>query len=126
MPDELLSPAVGMFITRYLSSVEELEILLCLFAAQGQPRTVDSVYQTILSSKKSVEQALERFISAGLARKSTTDPPAYTIDPAHTAIVQELQETYRRFSVRVIEAIYQKPPSAAQTFADAFKFKRDP
>ena len=115
-----------MFITRHLTSVEELEILLCLLTAQGQPHTVDSVYQAILSSKKSVEQGLEKFIAAGLSQMLSMDSPTYAIHPSQTAIVRELQGAYRRLSVRVIEAIYQKPPDAAQTFADAFKFKREP
>jgi len=126
MPDEPLSPTVRMFIARHLSSVEELEILLCLLAARDQPRTIEAVYQTILSSKKSVEQGIEKFLAAGLAQQSSPDPPTYTISPAHTLILHELQEAYRQLSVRVIQAIYQKPPDAAQTFADAFKFKRDP
>lgn len=100
--------------------------MLYLFAAQGQPRTAESVYQTILSSKKSVEVGLEKFIAAGLAEKSASDPPAYIVHPAQAAIVQELQQSYQRLSVRVIQAIYQKPRDAAQSFADAFKFKRDP
>lgn len=126
MSDESLSPAVRTFITQHLSSVEELEILLFLLAAHGKPQTIESVYQTILSSKSSVERALEKFIAAGLAERASQDLPVYSIQPAQAAIVQELQDTYRRLSVRVIEAIYQKPRDAAQTFADAFKFKRDP
>jgi predicted transcriptional regulator len=126
MSDESLSPAVRTFIAQHLASVEELEILLFLLAARGKPHTIESVYQTILSSKSSVERALEKFIAAGLAQRESPDLPAYSIQPAHVAVVQELQDTYRRLSVRVIEAIYQKPRDAAQTFADAFKFKRDP
>jgi predicted transcriptional regulator len=126
MSDESLSPAVRTFIAQHLASVEELEILLFLLAAHGKPQTIESVYQTILSSKSSVERALEKFIAAGLARRESPDLPAYSIQPAQAAVVQELQDTYRRLSVRVIEAIYQKPRDAAQTFADAFKFKREP
>ncbi|WP_367870851.1 hypothetical protein [Luteolibacter sp. Populi] len=128
MAGEALPPDVRQLIFQHLSSVEELEILLLLTGEAGKAWTVETTYQRILSSRKSVEKGLEKFAAAGLVSKiPPPESPTYIFDRAAAdTTFQELARCYRELPVRVIEAIYQKSRDSAQGFADAFKFKREP
>jgi hypothetical protein len=126
MAGEALPPDVTQFIFRYLSSVEELEILLLLERGRTEAWTVETVYQVVLSSRNSVGQGLDKFAAAGLLAKTPASPPTYAFratgeDPT----IREVGRCYRELPVRVIEAIYQKNRDSVQGFADAFKFKRE-
>ena len=127
MAGEALPPDVRQLIFQHLSSVEELEILLLLAGESSKAWTMETTYQGILSSRKSVEKGLEKFAAAGLVSKiPPAESPTYMIGPtAADATFQELARCYREMPVRVIEAIYQKGRDSAQGFADAFKFKRE-
>jgi hypothetical protein len=127
MAGDALPPEVRQFIASHLASVEELEILLLLAKGEKQEWTVDPIYQIILSSRSSVERALEKFVADGLAHKSVAGATSvYRFQPkGGDSAIQELARSYREAPVRVIAAIYQKSHDSVQGFADAFKIKRD-
>ena len=127
MADEPLPSSVRQFIFQYLSSVEQLEILLLLVKEERKPWTAEAIYRIVLSSRASVEHGLERFTAAGLVERMAGDPPLYCFRGTGAAkAIHELRHCYQAMPVRVIEAIYQKNRDAVQGFADAFKFKREP
>jgi hypothetical protein len=70
MAGDSLPAAVKQFIVSHLASVEELEILLMLPKREKQEWTIDPIYQVILSSRPSVERALEKFTTSGFLEKS--------------------------------------------------------
>lgn len=124
-----LSPAVRQFISRFIRSVEQLEILLLLSRAPEKKYTASQVYDVILSTPQSVEGWLNQLTRDELLIRSTGSPQEYqcTSHPETFAQIETLGEWYRAAPVRVIEAIYQRESRAAQSFADAFKLKnREP
>lgn len=124
MAESLPLPVVEL-LARHIASVEELEILLLLFQEPGKAWTAESIYQIVKSSRDSVGQVLQKFVSAGLVADS--QPEGYRFSTqTDAALVGELSRCYRAMPVRVIQAIYQRPRDAAQEFADAFKLKRKP
>lgn len=127
MADDALPAEVRQFIVSHLASVEELEILLMLAKGERQEWTVDPIYQVILSSRSSVERALEKFVTDGLIHKSVAEATSiYRFQPrGGDSTILELARCYRAAPVRVIEAIYQRSRDSVQGFADAFKIKRD-
>ena len=137
MAEEVIPRAVGAFIERYISSVEQLEILLLLSSDPAQEFTVERVYEKIMSTKPSVAAWLEKFVEQKLARRSEVSPYRYAFHPAEPELLdtaQALAATYRARPVRVLEFIYQKPSrppqgadenqDPAQGFADAFRLRK--
>ena len=121
-----LPPGVAEFIDRSITTIEQLDILQLLAAEPGTAWTAPGVYRRILTSVSSIEQHLRHFKALGLAGEERGSPPAYRItaeEPARDRIRLALA-CYRDMPVRVIRHIYERRPSEAQGFADAFILKR--
>jgi hypothetical protein len=114
------------FIARHIRSVEQLEILLLITRQPDVAWSIQSVYDSILSTPQSVERWLEELARAGLVEKAAGPPATYRsgTNKSLRGEVALLDQLYRTASVRVIEAIYKRDTSAAQSFADAFKIKK--
>ena len=119
-PDPVLS-----FVDRHIESLEHLEILL-LLAAQDRSWSALEIFQKIQSSVASVEQRLQTLVAAGLLTKDERGQFRFAPKDEDTRkVVQDLAEAYRTRRVRIIEAIYTRKTDAVQSFADAFKFRKD-
>jgi hypothetical protein len=120
-----LSQATRNFIARYIRSVEQLEILLLIARNPAVTWTAEKVYDAILSAPASVAQWLEELAASGLVESTSEIPGNYRScrDEALVAEIAGLDKLYRSIPVRVIETIYKRETSAAQSFADAFKIK---
>lgn len=95
---------------------------------EGEPGkiwTLSEIFQKIQSTQISVQHRLFQLQAAGLVEG---DDRGYRFKPANAelaACVAALAENYRLRRVRIIEAIYAPKKDAAQTFADAFKLRRN-
>ena len=127
MPDQPLPNSVRQFIARHLRSIEQLEILLLFSGGAGAPWTVQSVYDSILSSLPSIQRWMDEFVQTGFLESDGAVPPHYRYigKTEDTETIAELAQFYKTMPVRVIEAIYKKGADPAQGFADAFKLKPD-
>ena len=89
--------------------------------------TVQSVYDSILSSMPSIQRWMDEFVRMGFLESDGADPPQYRyvgkVEDGET--IAALAQCYKTMPVRVIEAIYKKDTDPAQGFADAFKLKPD-
>ncbi len=122
-----LPHGVRQFISRYINSVEELEILLLLRQGRDVSWTVQAVYDIILSTPLSVERWLNELVRQGLLI-SSDQPPLYRYAATDELAEQvtALAECYKITPVRIIESVYRPKADAAQSFADAFKLKNPP
>ncbi|MBA2269226.1 MAG: hypothetical protein H0W20_01345 [Chthoniobacterales bacterium] len=127
MPDETLSPAVKQLLSRHIGSVEQLEVLLLLRGSPERAWTSAEVYDVIRSSPASVSQRLEAFTAAGFLAKEEGSPLRFRYAPNHSlrSAVDETAAAYRNWRIRVIEAIFAPEVDAVQSFADAFKLRKD-
>ena len=125
VPEQELPTSIHSFISRHVRTVEQLEILLLLSREPGTAWTVQKVYDAILSTPQSVERWLNELVRNGLIEQLSEPLGGYrcTKDDGLMSQMQALGEIYRTRPVRVIEAIYRRDVSAAQSFADAFKIK---
>jgi hypothetical protein len=125
VPEQELTPSIRSFISRHVRTVEQLEILLLLSREPGTAWSVQKVYDTILSTPQSVERWLEELARNGLIEKLSGPNAGYrcTTEDGLMSQMSALGDIYRTRPVRVIEAIYRRDASAAQSFADAFKIK---
>ncbi len=123
MPAEDFTPALRHFISCYVRSVEQLEILLLLRQQPDRVWSVQAVYDVILSTTSSIERWLTELTRSGFVCEE--QPLAYrysaTGEPAEQ--IAALAHFYKTTPVQVIEAIYQPKADAAQSFADSFKLK---
>jgi predicted transcriptional regulator len=112
------------FIDRHIESVEQLEILL-LLAEESRDWSSFEIFKRIQSSEASVMQRLQQLSSAGLVVNKAGQFRFEPRDESMRGIVRDLAELYRIRRVRVIEAIYTRKTDVVQTFANAFKLKKE-
>src|SRR4051812_31732079 len=127
MSRETLPPAVEQLISRYIRSVEQLEVLLLLHRAPVRPWSAAQVYEVVRSSPSSVAARLEAFTAVGFLEKAEGPPTTYRYAPKSDlrSAVDETAHAYEIWRLRVIEAIFAPEPDPAQKFADAFKLRKD-
>jgi DNA-binding MarR family transcriptional regulator len=113
--------AFRTFVNKYITSVEQIEVLLILFANPDRAWTIHEISAILRSSPHSITSRLHALEHAGLAR-AESDGYRYASRGKSHEMVEMLQEEYgaRRFSV--IELVFSRP-DAARSFADAFRFK---
>ncbi|MHB1081123.1 MAG: hypothetical protein ACYC67_17135 [Prosthecobacter sp.] len=116
---------IRTFISRYVRSVEQLEIMLLFSRNPNASWSVQEVYDAILSTPRSVQKWLDELARDGLLERLSEPAGSYRCQSNASLVSQiaALEESYRTKPVRVIEAIYKRETNAAQSFADAFKIK---
>ena len=128
MGTEALPDSVRQFLSLHIHSLEQLELLLLLRSQPDRPWTVGQVYEVIRSSQPSLQKGLETFSREGFFAEEKTALPAFRYAPRNDelrAAVEQVAASYHLSRVRVIEAIFAPKIDPVQTFADAFKLRKD-
>jgi len=122
------SEQLEKFIAQEIGSLEQLEVLLCLAANPEKWWTVQDVYNVVKSSVPSVTDRLSEMVASGFLRREGETGVRYQFAPEDEnlrALISELGAAYKEKSVKVVQAIYSKPPDAVQEFAKAFRVRKD-
>lgn len=122
-----LSDGLRSFIKQYITSLEQLEILLLLSKEPERSWTVEQVFKITQSNLASVAERLKNFTASGFLTTEEKSGVTYRFRPVSAEIakhVAELQRAYATSKYKVVETIFSAPPSAAQRFADSFKLKK--
>ena len=128
MSESGFSEELDKFIAAEIQSLEQLEILLLLSGNPHRWWTAKGVYEVVKSSPASVEDRLNEMAARGIVRKEAETEVRYQFGPTDDQTwrtVSELREAYKERSVKVVQAIYSKPPDAVQEFARAFRIRKD-
>jgi hypothetical protein len=127
MAGETLPTSVQQFLSKYVRSLEQLEVLLLLRKSADRSWSSAEVYEVVRSSRSSVDERLESFVQLGFLAKEDGPPPTYRYAPRENLgiAVDETAGAYQKWRVRVIEAIFTPAVDPAQRFADAFKMRQD-
>jgi hypothetical protein len=127
MAGETLPTSVQQFLSKYIRSLEQLEVLLLLRNSANRSWTSAEVYEVVRSSRSSVEGRLENFVQDGFLAKESGSPSTFRYAPTENlgTAVSETADAYQKWRVRVIEAIFTPVADPAQRFADAFKVRKD-
>lgn len=128
MNESGFSEQLERFIAREIGSLEQLEVLLCLAAHPDKWWTVQDVYNVVKSSVPSVGERLSEMVASGFLRREGDAGVRYQFAPRDEnlrALISELGAAYKEKSVKVVQAIYSKPPDAVQEFAKAFRVRKD-
>jgi hypothetical protein len=126
--EKVFSDQLERFIAAEINSLEQLEILLLLSGNPHKWWTAGGVYEVIKSSVQSVQDRLNEMVARGILRKETDNEVRFQFGPTNDAvwnITSELRDAYKERSVKVVQAIYSKPPDAVQEFARAFRVRKE-
>jgi hypothetical protein len=121
-----LPESVQRFIGEHIDSAELLEILLYLHRNPGQSYTAEALSPAVYTVPAAALLRLEELVASGFAASDGTGNPAYRYAPSSAALaarVDELAHAYASSRIGVIQSIFQKPKSAAQSMADAFRLR---
>jgi hypothetical protein len=128
MSSDTLPAPVKQLLSRHIRSVEQLEVLLLLRSQPQRAWTAAEVYDVIRSSQTSIAARLHAFASDGLAVEEQGSPPTFRFAPKDEntrSAVDQTAAAYQTWRIRVIEAIFAPEADPAQSFADAFKLRKD-
>ena len=108
--------------------MEQLEVLLFVSTNPQKWWTVQDVYNVVKSSLPSITERLNEMAARGFLRKETGTEVRYQFGPNDEnlqKLISELGNAYKEKSVKVVQAIYSKPPDAVQEFAKAFRVRKE-
>ncbi len=113
---------------RHIQSLEQLEVLLLLHRQPERAWTASEVYDVVRSSQASITARLHAFTADGFLVTAPGPPPTFRFSPQDQnlrAAVDETATAYQTRRVRIIEAIFAPAADPVQSFADAFKLRKD-
>ena len=119
---------IERFVDRCMPSLGHLEALLLLMREPSRTFTADQVGKALyiaadVAGSQMADLAGFRFLIFDATAKSYRYGPA---DPANDVLIRELARLYQERRVSVISKIYSKPVNNVQTFADAFRLRKEP
>lgn len=114
------SDAFRSFIRRHITSVEQIEVLLMLFANPERRWTVREINDAMRTDETSIASRLAALAQSNLAQGSAETGYRYAATGNLGRMVEELQREYGLRRFRVIELVFS-PLGAAASFADAFR-----
>lgn len=118
---------VQHFLLRYIDSLEELEILLCLQRESAGEFAADAVATLLYTNPQSTASKLRALNLKGLVDvQSQGGVPRYQFrrSSPKARLVERLAELYAERRVAVINIILSKPLPNIQAFADAFDLRK--
>lgn len=121
-----LSPALVRFLQASIPSFSAAEILLFLVEhadREWAPEALAGAMQPTAVSLPEVEQSLALFRTQGLVREQPAGHFRYAASSDQA--VAELAQAYRERPVTLIRTIYALADLRIQSFADAFRLKKD-
>jgi hypothetical protein len=122
----VLSVEVTEFLRSSVKSVWALEALLFLRRRAERAWTVDALVVELRSSQMVVAELLSCFVTIGLVRAEGED--GYRYAPASSVLdraVEQVERAYAERPIAVTKAILSAPNDKIQSFADAFRLRKD-
>jgi hypothetical protein len=114
------------FVRRHIKSVWTIDLLLVMRRSGGRSWTQDELALELRGNRNLVQDVLVALLGAGLLEAEAGGTYRYRPASAELeAIVAELERHYAERPVALIKEIASAPNDKIQSFADAFRFKKD-
>jgi hypothetical protein len=127
MSDEF--PAeIAQIIDQQIESLAQLEALLLLRKDPARYWTSEEIAKALYITPEMASLLLADMARRGLARTESQSAARFAYRPHDSEtdrIVSELASLYQERRVAVISLIYSKPLNKVQTFADAFRLRKE-
>ena len=122
----MISDDLRLLIQKSIGSVWALELLILISREADRSWTSEDLNRDLRGSLALVQEILLRFVAAGLVE---TEPDGRFMfrptTPELARLVEQLQQEYATRPLAVVREIVSAPNAKIQTFADAFKVKKD-
>jgi hypothetical protein len=125
MPEDL-PVELRRFIAEHIGSIAQLELLLLLAGDAGKTLDSAEAARVFYLTPDAARTLLEVMRADGLVARQADG--MYRFAPANDQwrqLVQALADAYHERRLSVVQAIYAGPSDAIQSFADAFRIKKD-
>jgi hypothetical protein len=117
---------IRQFVRSAIKSVWALELLLFIRRHAGVAWTVDRLTIELRSSQPLVADIVASFKKSGLIDEGPESMFQYHAASTELdALVARLERVYAETPIALVKEIVSAPNEKIQTFADAFKLKRD-
>lgn len=121
--------AITHFIDQHIESIPQLEALLLLRRESQRHWTAGEVAKELYLPAAVANALLADLARGHLAELAVPAESRYVYQSPNTEtdrLIDELAANYRDRRVAVVSLIYSKPLHKVQTFADAFRFGKEP
>jgi hypothetical protein len=126
--EEAIPQEVRSLISDHIDSVVQLEILLMLHAKPDADWSAADVSTQLRIDPAWAEGQLAHLCARGLLQCSDQTPRTYRFGPKDPRLITatiELARAYADRRVTIISLIFSKPVDKIQSFADAFRLRKD-
>jgi DNA-binding transcriptional ArsR family regulator len=114
------------FIRGSIRSVWNVELILLMWRQSRRTWAPDELVRELRASEFVVSEGLGALQAAGLVTAEADGRYRYApASPEFDRLVQQLDQVYRERPTAVTRAIFSSPTDKLQTFADAFRLKKD-
>jgi hypothetical protein len=116
------------FVVTNIDSVAQLEALLLLRSGVGQTWQPGRVAERLYIQPKTAADLLRTLHERELIMLADATAPAYKYGPTTAELVrlvEELAVTYAKELIEVTRLIHSKATRSVQSFADAFRLRKD-
>ena len=114
------------FVGNAFRSIWPMELLLVLSQEPHRGRQINALARELRGNSRVVMQGLDALVAIQLV--TTGRDQAYRFQPASAELAElarELVDLYNRKPRAVMRAIFSAPADRIQTFADAFRLRKD-
>lgn len=129
MTEGMISPQLKQFITDYIDSVSQLEILLLLQTNPQQVWSAEVMARELRIEPTGAAQELTQLAAKGFLAPAPDNPATYHYAPRTPELqanVVALAQAYLVRRVTVISLIFSKSTDKLRVFADAFRIRKEP
>ncbi|HUF66366.1 MAG TPA: hypothetical protein VMM17_10380 [Gemmatimonadaceae bacterium] len=127
MTEPEFTRALRDLIDHHLGSIDEIEVLLAVFAKRGELMAPASVSAAAQKPEPVAREHLKQLAGRGfVVHHASDDAYSYPVRAAEVdEAIEQLSRMYHQRPVTLIRALYDRPSTAVLSFADAFRLRRD-
>jgi hypothetical protein len=117
------------FLALHIESLPQLEALLLVQQDANRTWSREDFARHLYIGPDICTSLIAGLERRGFIVRDTVDREKFRYRPANEAtarVIAQLAKIYQERRVAVITQIYSKPTKNVQTFADAFRFRKDP
>lgn len=121
MADAGIPRDIKDFLWKYITSIEQFEILLLLFRQANKAWSVDAVVSELGAARPVVEKSLEDLVQYGLVAQQQGSHRIILNNDQQARLLERLNQFYTDRRVTVINLIFTRHLDRIRAFADSFK-----
>ncbi|HUN87222.1 MAG TPA: hypothetical protein VMU28_00430 [Terriglobales bacterium] len=127
MADQDSHSPVERFIIEQIDTVPHLEALLLIWNGRPRKWSAGEMAAALYVEPDVAERVLRQLVERDLILQASDESGQYYCEANsdRDALLQKVNETYRRQLVRISRLIHSKASVAVHDFARAFRFKKD-